>query len=80
VSVTEKLFAELVLPLAVLTVTNPVVAPGITIATIEFAEELMGIAFTPPIEIPVGLFNCVPVMVTNVPMGPLFGEIFVITG
>jgi hypothetical protein len=73
VSDTEKLFAELELPLAELTVTNPVVAPGITIATIEFDEELMGIAFTPPIEIPVELFRLLPIIVTNVPTGPLLG-------
>jgi hypothetical protein len=48
-------------------------APGITIATNVVPEKLIGIAATPPMLIAVGLFRLVPVIVTNVPTGPLLG-------
>ena len=55
------------------TLNDPVVAPGITMATTVFPLKLMGIAATPPMLIAVGLFKLVPVMVTRVPAGPLLG-------
>jgi hypothetical protein len=55
------------------TLTEPEVAPGITIATNVLPEKLIGIAVTPPMLIAVGLFRFVPVIVTNVPTGPLLG-------
>ncbi len=58
-------------PLPVVTLTAPVVAPGITIATKLVPVLLIGIAATPPIVIAVGLFKFVPVIVTKVPTGPV---------
>ena len=63
----------LAIPPDVVTRTAPLVAPGITIATRVFPEKLTGIAVTPPMLIAVGLLKFVPVIVTNVPTGPLFG-------
>jgi hypothetical protein len=55
------------------TITEPLEAPGITIATNVVPDKLIGIAATPPMLIAVGLFRLVPVIVTNVPTGPLLG-------
>jgi hypothetical protein len=68
------------MPPNVVTLTTPVVAPGITIATRVVPLFEMGIAATPPIETLVGLLRLVPVMVTKVPTAPLSGTKLVIEG
>ena len=72
-AVTVKLPVPLAVPPAVVTLTAPVVAPGITIATKLVPVLLMGIADTPPIVKPVGLDKFVPVMVTKLPTLPDVG-------
>jgi hypothetical protein len=57
-----------------------VVAPGITMATNVLPLLLIGMAETPPIEIPVGLLRLVPVIVTSVPTAPELGEKLVMEG
>jgi hypothetical protein len=64
----------------VVTLTAPVVAPGITIATKLVPVLLIAIAATPPIVIAVGLLKLVPVIVTKVPTEPLAGANEVIVG
>ena len=72
-------------PVAVLqavTLTAPVAAPGMTMATSWAPVLVMGMAATPPIMMAVGLSRFVPVMVTRVPTGPEDGvkELMVTAG
>ena len=69
--VTVKFPDPLAVPPAELTLTSPVVAPGITIATKVVPSLLMGMAAVPPINILVGLLRLVPVIETNVPTEPI---------
>lgn len=68
-----KLEALVTLQPIVVTLTLPVVAPGITIATNCDPVLETGIAAIPPIVIVVGLLRLVPVIVISVPTGPLEG-------
>ncbi len=70
---TEKSPEPMAVPPAVVTLTPPVLAFGITMATNVVPSLLMGIAATPPMAIFVGLLKLVPVMVTRVPTGPVPG-------
>ena len=78
--VTLKVPEPLAVPPAVVILTSPVVAPGITIATNVIPLLLIGMAETPAIVIAVGLLRFVPVIVTSVPTGPELGEKLVIVG
>jgi hypothetical protein len=78
--VTRKFPEPLAVPPAVVTITPPVVAPGITIATNVLPLLLIGMAETPAIVIPVGLLRLVPVIVTSVPTGPVVAEKEIIVG
>lgn len=79
-TVTVKSVALVAVPLAVVTVIFPVVAPAGTVAVILVAEVTVNVAETPlnlTDEAPV---KPVPVMVTFVPTDPLLGENEVIVG
>jgi hypothetical protein len=78
--VTRKLPEPLAVPPAVVTLTPPLVAPGITIATNVLPLLLIGMAEKPAIVIPVGLLKLVPVIVTSVPTAPELGEKLVMVG
>ena len=78
--VTRKLPEPLAVPPAVVTLTPPLVAPGITMATNVLPLLLIGMAETPAIVIPVGLLKLVPVIVTSVPTGPVVAEKEIIVG
>jgi hypothetical protein len=83
--VTVKGLAELTLPNAVATVMAPVAAPAVTTKVSE-AEEIVdggGLTAPPPscgMVIWGAVPKFVPVMVTSVPMGPIFGLKSVIVG
>jgi hypothetical protein len=71
--VTVKLPLPEAVPPDVITDTLPVTAPGMTMPTRESLLPETSIADTPPMVKAVGLLRLVPVMVTNVPTGPLAG-------
>jgi hypothetical protein len=74
-------FDELVaVPAGVTTVILPVVAPDGTVAVIFVDELTMNVADTPPNLTAVAPVKFVPLIVTDVPTGPLFGEKDVIVG
>jgi hypothetical protein len=65
------------------TTTLPVVAPLGTVATMLVADQLVGVALVPlnaTVLVPWVAPKLVPVIVTDVPTGPLVGERFVIVG
>ena len=70
----------LAVPLAVLTDTKPVAAPGITMPTNLVPVLLTTIAFLPPIVKVIGVLRLVPVIVTNVPTLPVVGVKEVMVG
>ena len=79
---TVKLTPLLFTPLAY-TTTFPVVAALGTVATIEVAIQLVAVASVPlklTVPVPCGEPKFVPVIVTDAPTGPEFGERLLITG
>src|SRR5262249_2818822 len=81
-TVTVNVTPALAIPPTV-TTTFPLVAPEGTFATIEVADQLVGVAEVPlnvtvlePCVVP----NPVPVIVTDVPTTPLVGDRLVMTG
>ena len=75
-----KVPVEVTDPPAVVKDIVPVTAPGITIPTRLVPVLEMTMAALPPIVKAVGVPRLVPVMVTNVPTGPLVGLKEVIVG
>jgi hypothetical protein len=74
VVVTVKFVALIAVPLAVFTVIGPVVAPVGTLATICVAVFDVIVAITPLNFTQVAPVRLVPLIVTEVPTGPLDGE------
>jgi hypothetical protein len=74
VVVTVKFVALVAVPLVVFTVIGPVVAPVGTFVTICVAVFDVIVAITPPNFTQVAPVRSVPLMVTEVPTGPLDGE------
>ncbi len=72
--------AEVTDPLAVVKDIVPVTAPGMTIPTRVVPVLEMTMAAVPPMVKAVGVPRLAPVMVTNVPTGPLAGLKEVMTG
>ena len=78
--VTVKFVGELTAPLGVVTMIRPVTAPAGTMAVIRVDELTVKEALTPPKWTAVAPVNPVPVIVTEVPTGPLVGVNEVIVG
>jgi hypothetical protein len=74
VEVTVKSVGLANVPLEVVPVTGPEVAPGMTKATSVLDDWLIGTAATPAMLTDCMLEKSVPVMVTSVPTGPDEGE------
>jgi hypothetical protein len=73
-TVTVKFVALVAVPLGVVTVIGPVVAPVGTFVTICVAVFDVIVAITPPNFTQVAPVRSVPLIVTEVPTGPLDGE------
>jgi hypothetical protein len=70
---TVNLFVLVAVPAGVVTLIGPVAAPVGTVARIEVAESTVKPALAPLNLTAVAPVNVVPVMVTDVPAGPLMG-------
>ena len=80
-SVTVKLPALVAVPLAVVTLMVPVVAPVGTVAVTVVALTPVKVTAAVPLKLtPVTPFRLAPVMVTEVPIGPLVGVKLVMAG
>src|SRR5947199_8900033 len=77
---TVKLLALLAVPLGVMTLIEPVVAPAGTVAVIVVAEPTVKLALVPLNSTAVAPVKFVPLIVTLVPTGPLVGVKPVIVG
>ena len=65
------------------TTTFPVVAPAGTGTTMLVSDQFVGVAFVPlklTVLVPCGAPNPVPVIVTDVPTGPVLGDTLLRTG
>jgi len=75
-----KLLALVPVPPGVVTLMGPLVAPAGTVAVIEIAEFTLKVALVPLNLTAVAPVKLVPVMLTDVPTGPLRGVKPVIVG
>jgi len=80
VPVTVNFVRLATVPAGVVTEILPVVAPAGTVAVIFVAELTVNVADVPPNLTAVAPVKFVPLIVTDVPTGPLFGENEVIVG
>lgn len=77
---TAKLLVLVAVPIGVVTLTMPVIAPFGTVVVIAVSEPTLNVAFTPLNLTLVAPVKLAPVIVTFVPTAPLVGEKLVIVG